>query len=200
MPLTLKNFYRTSRLPDGYQEVEYIWVSWQSWQYISTWVAVKNWLEFDLQIKQNTAYTNNVAIFWNLRSASAIFLYVYQSHYRLHYGWSTIDWSSISNDKITINVKPDSLTIDWVTTSVTHWSTFNSWYMNIWRANWWDPTNLQWMFDLYSMQIKDNWTLVRDFVPCYRKQDTVIWLYDLVNDQFYTNAGSWTFTKWPDAN
>ena len=43
-----------------------------------------------------------------------------------------------------------------------------------------------------------SYTLVRDFVPCYRKSDSVIGMYDLVNDVFYTNAGSGSFTKGND--
>lgn len=41
-------------------------------------------------------------------------------------------------------------------------------------------------------------TLMRDLIPCYRKSDSTIGLYDLVNNQFYTNSGSGTFTKGPD--
>ena len=32
-------------------------------------------------------------------------------------------------------------------------------------------------------------------IPCYRKSDNVIGMLDLVNNVFYTNAGSGTFTK-----
>ena len=46
---------------------------------------------------------------------------------------------------------------------------------------------------LYSCQIYDNEILVRDFVPCYRKADGAVGLYDLVNNVFYTNAGSGVF-------
>ena len=48
---------------------------------------------------------------------------------------------------------------------------------------------------LYAMEIYDvdNTTLLREFVPCYRKSDSVAGLYDLVNDVFYTNSGSGTF-------
>lgn len=46
---------------------------------------------------------------------------------------------------------------------------------------------------LYSCQIYDNGTLVRNFIPCYRKADNVSGLYDLVNGVFYTNAGTGTF-------
>lgn len=42
---------------------------------------------------------------------------------------------------------------------------------------------------LYYCKIWDNGTLVRDFVPCYRKSDRVKGLYDTVNDIFYTPAG-----------
>ena len=44
-------------------------------------------------------------------------------------------------------------------------------------------------------QIYENNILVRNFIPCYRKSDNEIGLYDLVNDVFYTNAGTGTFLK-----
>lgn len=46
---------------------------------------------------------------------------------------------------------------------------------------------------IYYFKIYDNGTLIRDFVPCYRKADNVAGLYDLVNGVFYTNAGTGTF-------
>lgn len=45
---------------------------------------------------------------------------------------------------------------------------------------------------IYSCQIYDNSTLVRDFVPC-RNPYGDVGLYDLVNAQFYGNAGTSTF-------
>lgn len=47
---------------------------------------------------------------------------------------------------------------------------------------------------LYSFKIYDNNVLVRDFVACYRKSDNVKGLYDLVNDVFYENSGTGTFS------
>lgn len=47
-------------------------------------------------------------------------------------------------------------------------------------------------------QIWDNGVLVRDYVPCYRKSDGVIGLYDLVEDKFYVNSGTGTFLKGDD--
>lgn len=46
---------------------------------------------------------------------------------------------------------------------------------------------------IYSCQIYNDTTLALALVPCYRKSDNVAGLYDLVNDVFYTNAGSGVF-------
>lgn len=46
---------------------------------------------------------------------------------------------------------------------------------------------------LYSCQIYDNGTPVRDFVPCINPSGEV-GLYDLVGKKFYGNAGTGTFT------
>lgn len=46
---------------------------------------------------------------------------------------------------------------------------------------------------LYSCQVYDNGTLVRDMIPVVRKQDEEAGLYDLVHGVFYQNAGTGTF-------
>ena len=55
--------------------------------------------------------------------------------------------------------------------------------------------------NLYSCKMYKDSTLenmVRDFVPCYRKADSVVGLFDLVSNTFFTNAGTGTFTKGAD--
>lgn len=51
---------------------------------------------------------------------------------------------------------------------------------------------------IYYTKFYDNGTLVRDFIPVYRKQDGTIGLYDLVEGKFYVNQGSGTFLKGAD--
>lgn len=46
---------------------------------------------------------------------------------------------------------------------------------------------------IYSMKIWNNNTLVRNFIPCYRKSDNEPGMYDTVNSVFYTNVGTGTF-------
>ena len=40
--------------------------------------------------------------------------------------------------------------------------------------------------------------LVRDYIPCYRKSDGEIGMYDFISNSFFTNAGSGTFEKGND--
>ena len=47
---------------------------------------------------------------------------------------------------------------------------------------------------LFGCEVYSNNTLIRDFIPCYRKFDGKIGLYDTVNNVFYTNAGTGEFT------
>ena len=52
---------------------------------------------------------------------------------------------------------------------------------------------------LYSCKIYDNGTLVRDFVPVKRISDSKCGLWDKINNVFYSNAGTGTFTAGPTA-
>ena len=46
---------------------------------------------------------------------------------------------------------------------------------------------------LYSCKIYDNGELIRDFVPCCRKSDGEVGLYDMVTKAFFGNAGTGEF-------
>lgn len=50
------------------------------------------------------------------------------------------------------------------------------------------------IIDLYSFKIYENNTIVKDFVPCKRNSDDAIGLIDIINNVFYTNLGTGTFT------
>ena len=52
-------------------------------------------------------------------------------------------------------------------------------------------------FKIYD---KDTNTLVRDYIPCYRNIDGEVGLYDLVNDEFYSNTGTGEFTYGEEVN
>ena len=60
-----------------------------------------------------------------------------------------------------------------------------------------EPTLMSSM-QLYELKMWKDDVLVRNFIPCYRKSDNVIGLYDLVNNVFYLNQGTGTFIKGED--
>ena len=51
---------------------------------------------------------------------------------------------------------------------------------------------------IYNWKFYQEDVLIRDFLPCYRKSDNVIGMYDLVTKTFYTNNGTGTFLKGVD--
>lgn len=51
---------------------------------------------------------------------------------------------------------------------------------------------------LYSFEVKQDFTDIAKYVPCYRKADSKPGIYDLVTKQFFTNAGKGEFTVGPD--
>lgn len=48
---------------------------------------------------------------------------------------------------------------------------------------------------IYSVSLERDGTIVADLVPCYRKADGEIGMYDIVSNTFFTNVGTGTFTK-----
>ena len=51
---------------------------------------------------------------------------------------------------------------------------------------------------LFSFKATQDGVLIGHYIPCYRKSDNEVGLYDIVNNQFYTNQGSGTFLKGVD--
>ena len=191
---------RPTKLPLAYQEVEYIESSWT--QRIDTWVIpTQNTIS---QIKfRNLAYTWDV-IYWMYNwSDSTDYRFFNASTYAFFDMWSGRINNSTSN---TIAVWTDYELELWnfYVKNLSIWTNILSWTAQ-WSYTWWRTITLnnynnstysqnRW----YYVKIRDWQTLVRDFVPCYSKSDNVIWMYDLVNDQFYINSWTWTFTKWPN--
>lgn len=51
---------------------------------------------------------------------------------------------------------------------------------------------------LYNLKVEENSITKMNLIPCYRKSDNEVGLYDLVNDVFYTNQGTGEFAKGAD--
>ena len=200
------------RLPSEYQEVDYIQSSWT--QYINTWV-INKWSTLNIDIKFMLTYIQSWVedwIFWGKYSSSnyqAPTLFINKDTSWLWSwagSWMGVDMltpastNTLYNCNVTYTTTTRTWTLNWsswtsntwVSNSANNWN----WYLSVF-ADWSWPMSYAYM-RLYSFKITVNWTLVRNFVPCYRKSDSVIWLYDLVNNQFYTNSWTGTFSKGND--
>ena len=51
---------------------------------------------------------------------------------------------------------------------------------------------------IYMCKISEGGNIVRNFIPCYRKSDNVVGMYDVISGRFFTNDGTGTFGKGAD--
>lgn len=198
-----------ARLPSAYQEVEYIQSS--GTQYIDTWIKPTNNTKIVSKLYM-TSWAYQILCWvgraWYYQSMS---IYIDGTKYNYIGRWrsSSSGNSTVSSSVIATGTTPHifessqsgGFYIDWTKiwtfTSYSFTESYNM-YLFGWN-NYWSARDLS-SGAIYYFKIYESWTLVRDFIPCYRKSDSVIGLYDLVNNQFYTNSWTGTFTKWNDVN
>jgi hypothetical protein len=194
-------YLRVPRLPSEYQEVEYIEAS--GWPYLIIW----NYLNTSYIIEAKYQMPADGAItlwcnrwsrtpyhrYWLISNSSVTNVIVWWS------SWTNLwtPWTAIH----TIKIQGSTAYYDWVAYSV-------SYSANLWIDYWlWVfvynnsavPTSSGDYGKVFYVKISDsNETPLYDLVPCYRKSDDEIWMYDLVTNTFYTNEGTGTFTKWWD--
>lgn len=201
---------REPKIPAEYQEVEYIQSSWTSC-WINTWITPHDTSFFEIEFKMNptTLKSSGNYFYWTNSSwAWNSFEYTSSSSSYWNVWSSTLIWTLSPNLSTWTDYIFDckyswnnwwTLTVSWTYSKSVSYS-WSTWTKPLYFFCWWDDLSVQSAEKLYYLKIytwasEANKTLVRDLVPCYRKSDNAIWLYDLVNDQFYTNAWSWTFTK-----
>lgn len=178
---------RPVSLPSGYTELSYIQTS--GTQYIDSGIGVPCSVEATLQGVTATsnysvvlsAGTEEVAGRWFAFNSS---------------GWSIWENSfpTAYNQKITVNCEWTSAnltaTINGVTRSRSATIAGNICVGSPWASF---PVNCK----IYELKIYVNGTLVRYFIPCVAGSG-VIGLLDVVNNQFYSNAGSGVFIAGPE--
>ena len=191
-------------IPDEYQQVEYITSS--GTQYIRTGFAANQ--DTSVEMKASTTTTSQNAAFYcsrnTMNGAGAYVCFRINNKFRHDYDTQrTENLSSIATNTIyKVYSNKNKLYVNDNLIHTANYTTFQSPYNMILLAshNGGETASLgnYWSGNLYYCKIWDNETLVRDFVPCYRKSDNAIGLYDRVEGIFYTNAGTGSFTKGPN--
>ena len=194
------------RLPSAYQEVE--WIENTSTSYIDTGLLASSGYKISFKFYTSSSSNSDQTIIGVTPDSNNCLYYWINYWYNNWIYWNYNNWwHDIFNKMYVGNVYEatsiirnwhQEMILDWVSVGSGTVSLNHAWSSNMTIFARWGSSYYA-LIKLYSMQIYDaNDDIIRDFVPCYRIADDVIWMYDLVNWVFYTNAGSWTFTKWLD--
>lgn len=192
----------SARLPSAYQEVEYIENSLT--QYINTLVIPTSKTSCEVEFEQpnresvwlfgaDTSWGNNGFGFNthvpNKETTLYPLLYINSSTY--------IDFEQIEeNQRYVFKYGNGVFSINGTEYSVPSFTgtLTNPLYTNCINRNG-TPDSLSkgGILKLYSLKFYEDNTIIRDFIPCYRKSDNEVGLYDIVNNQFYKNQGTGSF-------
>ena len=184
-------FKSTSRLPAGYTELEYIQSS--GTQYINTGFIPNSNSRIVIQANLKTNHSiygtsesgknfnmtgggDQCYYYWNGAGASPKWSYLNQLHtYEQNRNICKIDGSIVH------------------TYSYSDWSATTTVLLFARNHNTAGPNDMG-TVAIYSCQLYDNGKMVRNFVPAKNASGT-LGMYDLVENKFYTNAGSGTFAS-----
>ena len=186
-----------SRLPSAFQEVEYIESS--GTQYIDTGVSGGSTGGYEISF-QPTSYLRNYQQYLagdRLTTGNKVpKLFAYSSLLQFRIEGNTTYQLTLTSgvfNKIEVKENGDFYLNGTQEGTFTISNGFGDKTMCIFNAN--EENNLFSAMRLEYLKLNKDGTLVRYFIPCYRKADNEVGLYDLVNGVFYTNAGTGTFTK-----
>lgn len=188
-----------SRLPDGYTELEYIESS--GTQYIDTGFKPNQDTRVAMNVSGVSTSSGTAALFGGRTAygSSAFAMWALSGVIRTDYGSNLLQTDQPYTTVQSID-KNKNITILNGAENTQPYSAFQSnANLTIFTINdaASDVDSRMISMRLYSCQIYDNGTLIRDYVPAKNSGD-VIGLYDLVNDTFYQNAGTGVFTAGPE--
>lgn len=181
-------------LPSGYKRLEYIKSSGK--QYIKTGFVPNQdtRIVYDCYRETASAADHFFGVRTGNTTKNAFNFYIYNSGWRSGYNSTTTAVNGPSTGRYLIDKDKNVTYINGKTLGTATYASFTSGgeaylfaMQNVGRGIAYGSHRL------YSCQIYDNGTLVRDFIPC-QKSDGTVGLWDDVNSVFYTNAGTGTFT------
>lgn len=199
-----------NKLPNEYQEVEYIESS--GTQYINTGVLGKASIGYDMEVKIK-AY----GIEYGVLATSTN---INRPHYVLqaHSGALRLYLTKPGSTGATTNVVTyQSDTTDFHVVTYNVENDFKAYYDGAYKAtsSVQDTPDIPYPFTIFArniggvvqkysysiikyLKMYDAGVLIRNFIPCYRKSDNEIGMYDTVEKNFYTNKGTGVFLKGQD--
>lgn len=197
---SIQKLKQKSKLPKEYQEVNYI--ESNGTQYIDTGVNADNNLRVAIDMQYtNTSVLNNTNIGVIANVAGQYLRYHLMirdnGNFTFYYGTksNTLNAGDKKRHYFDFNTDTGIVTVDDNEFSIYEVNPFDT-ELNFWLFGRNSNSSNLVFYDsikLYKAKMYSNGVLVRDFIPCYRKTDNEVGLYDTVNNVFYVNSGSGDF-------
>lgn len=187
----------SSRLPNGYKEVEYIEST--GTQYIDTEVSASSSIGFEIDFLTNSDFYTSSGfgtIFGCINSGNNRYsLGTYPDHSGGQFCYGSQNYNPGMTKGVRIQL---SLIGNTFKTPAQSWTVSGSFTVGatiyLFARKWTNGNADEYSKTrLYSFKLYNGTTLIRDFVPCVN-QSGAAGLYDLVNDKFYGNKGTGSFT------
>ena len=186
-----------SQLPTEYQEVEHIQSS--GTQYIDTGFVVNKSDSYVLEI--DGLFPSQAQVYQGCNGYMQFFV---SSKYGIN-NESSISVGNRDTVRIAYANQTATLTVNGSQVESKSWASYNGANVKLGVLRMGD-TNNGWFNGgaasgtIYGYKLWKDEVLVSDCIPCYRKSDNIVGLYDLVNGVFYTNAGTGNFAKGKNSN
>lgn len=199
--MMFKSVADASRLPSEYQEVEWIGAETEQRQRIATGIVPQGVANVSIRVKRTSGSSNNnTYLFCGL-------------------GTNRGTWIGKAWDRNAIGFSPDGgeyfggtgvdvlcdIDVHFDVQNGTSTATYNN--KTIRRTQVGSRSNFTIFGNgtfsshcrIYYLRYQDDRTEA-EFIPCYRKADGVIGMYELKSKTFFTNSGGGSFTKGADVN
>lgn len=182
-------------LPSGYTKLQ--WIESSGTQYVDTRFTPDQDTGIEVDFQLNALNANNFIAGARYSTSSQNYTILMNTENAWRYGYNTTVGSAGSADlnRHTIKTEKNKLYLD---NTLAYTATYANFTANgtafIFAIN--APTISYGKLRLYACKLYDNGTLVRDYVPA-KTVEGEVGLYDRVNDEFYRNAGTGSFTAGP---
>jgi len=183
--------YQWKRLPDEYQEVEYIESTGFSWLETSIDIKKNDVVNSELIFQNTSSYNNNVWFAGDGRPKDGI-----QHEYGLWSQGGYLDGDKTKyeygEDRRFSKTKACFLDRIYNSNVTLFWRVFGRYGYDMTVETNCPPCKI--WYNSFTI----NGNKVLEFIPCYRKSDGEIGMYDTISQTFYTNQGTGEFLKGDD--
>ena len=194
----------TPPLPSEYQEVE--WIGASGTQYIDTGIIVTDYSRWELEFAINGTFWVNTGHGATTGAYNNQYIFVQingRSNFQIAYASETKTTTTPYDENVKhtaiIDAKNLSGKFDYEDFTFSNRITITPIRsIFLFGKNFTSGMSGGARHNIYSSKIYENDVLIQDLVPCYRKSDDVIGMYDTVTQTFFTNQGTGTFTKGQD--